>query len=313
MQQDICGSGVAFASAVSGERGRYSRRMSRSVALVTDSTSVDVGLGDRLGLVVVPLQVIIGDTSYDEGTQATPETVAAALRDRTPVSTSRPAPEAFLRAYEDAAAEGAEAVVSVHLSGELSGTFESAQLAARDASIPVHTVDSQQLGMGTGFAILAADEALEGGCSAEQAAEIARARAAATTALFYVDTLEYLRRGGRVGAAAALLGSALAVKPLLQIQSGRIVPLEKVRTSAKALIRLEELAVAAAEDWPVDVAVAHLTNPDRANALAERLRGRIPILHDLLVTQVGAVIGAHVGPGMLAVVVSPRQESPQCS
>ena len=109
-----------------------------------------------------------------------------------------------------------------------------------------------------------------------------------------------------MGAAAALVGSALAVKPLLRVKDGRIVPLEKVRTSTKALVRLEELAVAAAGDGRVDVAVSHLANPDRAATLADRLRDRVPDLGELVVTQVGAVIGAHVGPGMLAVVVSPH-------
>ncbi len=183
--------------------------MARRVALVADSTSVDPAMADALDVVVVPLQVVIGARS-DEGSDASPETVAAALKEWSPVSTSRPAPEAFLRVYEAAAANGAEAVLSVHLSGEVSGTYESAELAAKDASLPVHVVDSRQIGMGTGFAVRAAAGALDAGAGVDDAAEVARRRAE-TTALFYVDTLEYLRRGGRVGAAAALVGSALAV------------------------------------------------------------------------------------------------------
>jgi DegV family protein with EDD domain len=278
--------------------------MSRSVALVTDSTSVDDALAARLDLVVVPLQVIVDDESYDEGSEITPDEVATALRTKRSVSTSRPAPEAFLRVYSAAARAGAEAIVSVHLSGELSGTVESAQLAARDAPVPVH-VDSAQLGMATGFALQSAAQTLDAGGSAEAAADAARARSATMTSLFYVDTLEYLRRGGRVGATAAFVGSALAVKPLLQVRDGLIVPLEKVRTSSKALTRLEEIAVAAAGDAVCDVAVAHLASPDKANALAARLKERVPRVRELVVTQVGAVIGAHVGPGMLAVVVAP--------
>jgi DegV family protein with EDD domain len=127
--------------------------------------------------------------------------------------------------------------------------------------------------------------------------------------LFYVDTLEYLRRGGRIGPAAALLGSALSVKPLLRIDDGRIGPLEKVRTATRALSRLEELAVAAAGDTPCDVAVAHLANGERAGVLADHLAER---LHEnlagrsVVLGEVGAVIGAHVGPGMVAAVVAPR-------
>ena len=280
--------------------------MARRVALVTDSTSVEPAMADALDVVVVPLQVVIGARSYDEGSAASPETVAAALKDWSPVSTSRPTPEVFLRVYEAAAENGAEAVLSVHLSGEVSGTYESAELAAKGASVPVRVVDSRQIGMGTGFAVRAAAEALDAGAGVDDAAELARRRALATSSLFYVDTLEYLRRGGRVGAAAALVGSALAVKPLLKVEDGRIIPVEKVRTSARALSRLEELAVAAAADERVDIAVSHLANPDRAETLAERLRSRVPKLDELVVNQVGAVIGAHVGPGMLAVVIAPH-------
>jgi DegV family protein with EDD domain len=121
-----------------------------------------------------------------------------------------------------------------------------------------------------------------------------------------VDTLEYLRRGGRIGPAAAVLGGALAIKPLLRVVDGRIEPLEKVRTMSRAIARLEEVAVAAAGVGPVDLAVHHLADPDRATALADRLRSRLPAAGDVVVTEVGAVVGAHVGPGMLGVVVAPR-------
>lgn len=283
--------------------------MARSVALVSDSTSVDAEFAERLDVAVVPLQVVIGAKAYDEGIEATPESVAEALRQRQPVSTSRPAPETFLRVYERAAKAGAESVVSVHLSSEVSGTFESAELAAREASIPVVTVDSRHLGMATGFGVESAAAALDAGATADEAAEVASQRCARTEALFYVDTLEYLRRGGRVGAASAIFGSALAVKPLLRVEAGRIVPLEKVRTSGRALARLEELAFAASEAADadvIDIAVSHLANAERARTLADHLGEQLSSLGQLVVNQVGAVIGAHVGPGMLAVVVSPR-------
>jgi DegV family protein with EDD domain len=289
--------------------------MSR-ITLVTDSTaSLPPAVAEKHGIVVVPLQVVIGARSYDEGVEggATAETVAEALREWKPVSTSRPTPAAMLEVYERAAAEGATAIVSVHLSSDLSGTYESAQLAAKESPVPVTPVDSRQLGMATGFAVLAAAEVLAGGGSAEEAADVVRRRTSGTTSLFYVDTLEYLRRGGRIGAAAALLGSALSVKPLLQLVDGRIGMLEKVRTAGRALSRLEELAVEAAGDQQVDVAVAHLANPERAELLAEHLRTRLAANladRDVVVGEVGAVIGAHVGPGMVAAVVSRRGEEP---
>lgn len=283
------------------------------VALVTDSTASlsDATVADR-GVRVVPLEVVIGDTAHEEGSEAaSPGRLAAALRGRRPVSTSRPGPETVLEVYEQLASEGHVAVVSVHISGELSGTVESARLAARRASVPVHLVDTRQVGMGTGYAVLAAADVLDGGGTAEEAAEVARARGEATTSLFYVDTLEHLRRGGRVGAAAALVGSALAVKPILRLTDGRVGDFEKVRTAGRALQRLETLAVEAAEaaGVPVDVAVAHLEAPERAQGLVSGLAGRLGEQlegREVALVQIGAVLGAHVGPGMVAVVVAPR-------
>jgi len=281
------------------------------VAIVTDSTaSLPPELAVERGIVVVPLQVVIGATVYDEGADgATPELVAAALKEWRPVSTSRPGPAMLLEVYEQAAREGATEIVSVHLSGDMSGTFESAQLAARDASVRVIPVDSRQVGVATGYAALAAADVVAAGGSADEAAQAARDRAAASSSLFYVDTLEYLRRGGRIGAAAALLGGALAVKPLLQIEDGKVASLERVRTSTRALARLEELAVQRAGDAPVDVCVAHLANPDRAGQLTENLATRLEANlegREVWCGELGAVLGAHVGPGMIAVCVAPR-------
>jgi DegV family protein with EDD domain len=287
-----------------------------SVALVTDSTaSLPATTVARRGITVVPLQVVIGATAYDEGVDdgsgngVTPQMLADALTEWVPVSTSRPNPDAILEVYEKLAAGGFDEIVSVHISSELSGTYESAQLAATRASVPVTPVDSRQVGMGTGFAVLAAADAIDGGADAVTAAEAARRRSANTTSLFYVDTLEYLRRGGRMGAAAALVGSALAVKPILTVDDGRVGPFEKVRTAAKALSRLEELAVEAAGDAEVEVAVAHLASPDRAAQLAQRLGDRLAKglgQREVSVGEIGAVLGAHVGPGMVAVAVARR-------
>ena len=280
-----------------------------SVVVVTDSTAMlPAELAVERGIVVVPLQVVIGGDVFDEDA-ATSEMVAGALRARTTVSTSRPTPSALLEVYERAAREGATGILSIHISGDMSGTFESAQLAARDASVPVVTIDSRQVGIATGFAVLAAVDVLDAGGSVDEAADAARSRAAGASSLFYVDTLEYLRRGGRMGAAAALVGSALAVKPILTVDDGRVGPFEKVRTSAKALSRLEELAVEAAGDAEVDVAVAHLASPERARQLAARLGDRLEKgLQDREVSlgEIGAVLGAHVGPGMVAVAVARR-------
>lgn len=276
------------------------------VAVVTDSTAyLPADLVASHGITVVPVQVVVDGTAYDEGTEITPTEVAAALRRWGVVTTSRPSPERFARAYADAAAAGATGVVSVHLSGDMSGTVDSATLAARDAPIPVEVVDSRSVAMAMGFGVLDAARASEAGASVHEVAEVVRTRVGGGSALFYVDTLDFLRRGGRIGAAQALLGQALAVKPILELVDGRVAPLEKVRTSSRALARLEEIVVERADGRPCDIAVHHLDAAERASALAAKLHAR---LEDsvVLVSEVGAVVGAHVGPGMVAVAVSPR-------
>ncbi|MDP3967865.1 MAG: DegV family protein [Nocardioides sp.] len=288
--------------------------MPHRTALVTDSSAtLPAAVVAERGIAVVPLQVVIAGSVHEEGVDVTPDDLATALGEWRPVSTSRPTPEAMLRTYRRLADEGAEEILAVHLSGDVSGTFESAQLAAKESPVPVTCVDSRQIGIGTGFLVLAAADLLDAGGSVAEAAALVERRAAMVTSLFYVDTLEHLRRGGRVGAAAAFLGSALAVKPILTVEAGRVGPHEKVRTSTRALARLEELAVEAAgrTGGPVDVGVSHLASPERAAALAERLTERLGEVledRDVLVGEVGAALGAHVGPGMVAVVVAPRTD-----
>jgi DegV family protein with EDD domain len=279
--------------------------MGGRVAVVTDSTAyLPDGVAERLSVRVVPLQVVLGDRSGAEGSEVTPAEVAAALAAWVPVSTSRPTPAEFAAVYRDALDRGASAVVSLHLSRELSGTWDSARLAAAEVdSGLIRVVDSRSAAMGLGFAVLAAAQAAAAGGTSEQVYAAAVSTAERTTTLFYVDTLEHLRRGGRIGAAQALLGTALSVKPILHMREGRIVPLEKVRTMSRGIARLEALAVAAAGDGPADVAVHHLAAGERAALLAERLRARLPEVRQFYASEVGAVVGAHVGPGVLGVVV----------
>ena len=278
------------------------------VAVVTDSTAyLPEGVAESSDVGVVPLHVVLGSRTGTEGQDVSPGDVASALAERRmQVSTSRPTPGEFAAAYR---ATGARCIVSVHLSAELSGTYDAAVLAAAEVEqegIEVRVLDSGTIAMGLGFSVLAAARAARAGDGVEEVESAARKVAGVTDVLFYVDTLEHLRRGGRIGAAAALLGTALAVKPLLHVTGGRIAPLEKVRTASKALARLEDLAVERAGNGPVDVAVHHLASAEKASALSERLLARVPGLDSVHVSEVGAVVGAHVGPGLLGVVVSRR-------
>jgi DegV family protein with EDD domain len=272
------------------------------IAIVTDSTAAlpteVVG-----SITIVPLGVVIDGRAGSEGVDVTPVQVATALADRRPVTTSRPSPEAFCAAYDRLLAEGADGILSIHLSRTMSGTIDSASLAARNRPGLIEVIDSRSSGLGLGFPVLAAARAAASGQDLSGVRAAAVAAIDMTTSLFYVDTLEFLRRGGRIGAASALLGTALAMKPILGVDgTGTIVALEKVRTASRALARLADLAVEAAGGARVDVGVQHVAAPERARALADELAGRLSVRHHY-VGEAGASLAAHAGPGLVGVVV----------
>jgi DegV family protein with EDD domain len=280
------------------------------VAVVTDSTSsLDPAEAARADVSIIPLQVVIDDISRPES-EVLPREVADALREGRQVSTSRPTPEVIGNTYAELAEAGYDAIVSVHLSSKISGTCAAAQVAASSVGIPVIVVDSMTLAMAAGFAVLHGARMAQAGAGPPEVAASVRRRAATATTYFYVDSLEYLRRGGRIGSAAAMVGSALAVKPLLTVADGEIRPCERVRTESKALARLEQLGVDALEraatmNGAVDVAVHHFDNLGGAQRLVNRLANRVPV-SDVVISEVSAVLGVHVGPGTLGIVVSPR-------
>lgn len=276
-----------------------------SVAIVSDSTGY---LTDALlpeGVTIVPLAVVMGGQSYDEGVEISMAQVADALRHKKPVTTSRPAPGRFADEYARLAGLGHEAIVSVHLSGDLSGTFDAARIAARDAPVPVTVVDSRTVATAMGFAVRAGAAAAARGAGVDEVAHVVAARAEASRTWIVVDNLDQLRRGGRIGAAQALLGNALMVKPILGLSDGMIVPLEKLRTISRAVARMAELAAEYAATHAADVIVQHCAAEDRAVALAEQMSAALPDV-DVHVLEVGAVISAHVGLGTLSVAVCPR-------
>jgi DegV family protein with EDD domain len=279
-----------------------------SVAVVTDSTGyLPTGMAEAHGIRVVPLRVIWGQRTGRDIVDLGPVEVRAALADPSvPVGTSRPAPAEFAACYHELIDAGTDEIVSVHLSRLLSGTWEAARIAADEVDPKrVRVVDSRSTAMGLGFAALAAAEAAAAGCPAVEVEAAAAEVAARSRVFFCVDSLEHLRRGGRIGAAAAWLGSALAVKPLLHVTGGLIQPLEKVRTATRAATRMVELAAQVAGSGRAELAVHHLGAAQRAEQLAEQLAERLPAARACLVSEVGAVLGAHAGPGLLGVVVVP--------
>ena len=282
--------------------------MADRIAVVTESTAdLPPQFVAELGIHIVPLRVHVDGRSALDGRDITPHEVAEALRAKSRVTTSRPAPAEFAAAYRACLDGGATHVVSVHLAAALSGTWESATLAAQDFGHGVvRVVDSRSTAMALGYAVLAAARAARAGASAADVQGAAVATVDATRTMFYVDTLEYLRRGGRIGTATALLATSLSVKPLLQLVEGQVVALEKVRTPSKALARLVQLTAAAAGAGPVDLAVHHLDALERAEVVAGQLRAAVPRIGELHVTELGAVVGAHLGPGVIGTVVVRR-------
>lgn len=282
-----------------------------TVVVVTDSTACLPGdLVQEHEIEIVPLHVLIDGASFVEGFDILPSDVASALREHRRVTTSKPSAGDFLEAYRRAADAGADAVVSVHLSEQMSGTISSARLAAVEAGLPVTVVDSRSLGMAMGYGVLSAAQRAQTGARASSVAATAARRSAAADAIVLVDGLEHLRRGGRIGRASALLGSALAIKPLLQIEDGVVAPLERVRTRSKArarmIDRVADAVAAAPPEEPVDVAVHHLDQEDQAHEVAERIRERCDRVEEVMIVELSAVVAAHTGPGTLATVVAPR-------
>ncbi|MET4059193.1 DegV family protein with EDD domain [Arthrobacter sp. UYP6] len=254
---------------------------------------------------VVSMPVMIGDQIYSEGTDRMIGALALALAQGSDVRTSRPSPGQFEAAYAELAAAGCSSIVSLHLSGELSGTVDSARLAARSAAIPVTVMDTASVAMGVGFAVSAAAETARDGGSASAVADAGRAAAGSASILFYVPSLDQLRRGGRISAAAGWFGTLFAVKPILVVREGKVVPLERVRSAPRALARLTELVGQdiAGRTGRVRAAVHHFGNEAEAERLAGAIADTAPDV-ELMICPLPAVLAAHAGLGVLAVAIA---------
>jgi len=265
-------------------------------------------------LTVVPMPVIIGENVYAEDDAELEAHISLALASGTAVRTSRPSPGQFERAYAAAAAAGYESVVSIQISSKLSGTAESARIAAERATVPVRVIDALTVGMAQGFGVQAAVAAVLAGGDADLVAAAAESALAATRVFFYVPSLDQLRRGGRIGMASSWLGTVLAIKPLLSIRDGSVVPVEKVRTAVKAIARLETLAraeIGSRQGRPVQLAIHHFGNEEEAAELGERLMADCPELAAVTLSRLPAVLAAHAGLGVLVVVVADSITPPQ--
>jgi DegV family protein with EDD domain len=276
-----------------------------SVAVVSDTTAyLPADLAAEHGIRLVSLYVNWPDGSERESEMPDFDAFYERLRSSEQLpTTSQPSVGDFLAVYEPLVDEGRQ-VVSIHISAGLSGTVDSARQAAerlgqRGAAERVTVIDSESACGGLGLMVLAAARAARAGGGAPEVVEQAKAARRDLKMWFAVDTLEYLRRGGRIGAASAWLGTALKIKPILTVES-EITPVERVRTGARALKRLSDYAEQRKADGADAWVVQHIQAPDQAQALiaeTEKLMGGPP----LFTSEVGPVIGAHVGPGLLGV------------
>ena len=276
-----------------------------SVGIVTDSTCyLPSETSAELGVVVVPLQVISNGIAFNEVGGITVDEVATALRSGKSVTTSRPNPEVFVEAFEKLHSAGHESIVSVHLSSELSGTYESAVLASRKVDFQVDVVDSRGIAMMLRFAVQAGAKLANSGGSHVEVLDLIQRKCAGASIIFYVDSLEFLEKGGRITAMQAKMGASMNLKPLLHMINGKVEQQELVRSSEKSIARMIEI-VAAAARIKSEIAIHHVEAFESAKLVAQQLK-ELTGLATISVTSAGAVVGTHVGPGALAVVVSPQ-------
>lgn len=286
------------------------------VAVVTDSTAcLDPKEAQRAGIYVVPLKVLIDDGEHLDGELQAADLVAA-LQSGSRVTTSQPSPADFARVYREAQLAGAKEIVSIHLSEALSGTLRAAVTASGPTPIPVHVVDAKTIGWGLAAGALAGAEAAREGRPGEEVAAIAQSMARGSWARFLVDTLTYLRRGGRLSGSAAALGTVLGVRPILRIADGRIEVDDRRASKRNARSRLLTAAVAEIarrrdDGQRVAVTIHHLDSAPAAQYLLDELAldlGAIDIEPDDDLTYqlrpLSSVVAAHVGPGILSVVVT---------
>jgi DegV family protein with EDD domain len=269
----------------------------RNTAIVLDSTADFPHAPERFeNWRVVPLYVLFGDQSYRDYVELSPAEFYARLRtaDELP-TTSQPTPGDFLKTYEELASY--ERIYSLHISAALSGTYQSASTAAVELGDKVRTVDSESASAAIAMLGLAIQRRLDRGTRDEEIDELVRRFRERAGLIFTVDTLEFLRRGGRIGRASAWAGQLLQVKPLLTIKR-EVIPLKRVRGNQKAMQEfISEFTSQTVDAQTLKVGIAHADAPERAEQLKKMVHGERPRAEVEIVTTLGAVVGTHAGPG----------------
>lgn len=277
-------------------------------ALVCDSTAaLSEEFVERYGIRVVPLYIQIDGATYRDGVDITAEEFYRRLPHCTTLpTTSQPSAGDFGGVYRDLVEQGATGIISIHLSSGISATVNSAHVAATEIdSVPIEIVDTQSASAAHTLVVEAGAWALEAGATMEEALVPIRQVIEQQKIVFSVDTLEYLYKGGRIGGAAALVGSLLQFKPLLYFNDGIIAALERVRTSRRALMRMVELMAGwMGDEEPVRAVAIEAACKDRGEALAELVRQRMNVT-DLRLDTLTPVLGTHVGNGTVGLCCCP--------
>lgn len=282
-----------------------------TVRVVSDSTcDIPAPLVADLGVTLVPLTVRFGDEELLDGVDITSEQFFRRLqREQATPTTSAPAPGQFHETYERLVAEGATAIVSIHVSSKLSATYEAAKQGAEGLSVPVLVVDSGLFSLSMGMGVIEAAKAAQAGRTAEQVKHVAEDTFRRTHVFVTLETLEYLRRGGRLSRGQEIVGTLLKVKPILAAQDGEVVAIGRIRTKQKAV---EDILSRLAEQRPWAYAyVVHATTPDEVAYITDRYRGLSPET-PIITGRMTPVIGVHAGPGGLGIgcVSVPDEQSP---
>jgi DegV family protein with EDD domain len=271
------------------------------IKIVTDSSAdLPEELVRELGITVVPLYVRFGEEVHRDRVTITEDEFYQRLEsDPIHPTTIQPGPQDFLEVYQKVS-EGADGIVSIHISSKLSGTVNSALMAKEmmEGEFPIEVVDSLAVTMGLGLVVIAAARVAKAGGAMDKVVAAAKEAVPQIHLLALFDTLKYLLLGGRIGKAKALLGSILSVKPILTLKDGEVVPCTQVRNRAKGMDKLFDFVKSSTDIQ--DLSIVYSTTPDEARSLAERLssisdRGKI------LISRIGPVLGVHMGPGTLIV------------
>ena len=276
------------------------------IAIVTDSTAtIPAELLKHYPVFVAPLQVIWDEKCYLDGIDIKPTEFYDRLsHSSTMPSTSQVTPANFMTVYEDLVRQDYQ-IISIHISQKLSGTLDSATQAKHQfPGARIELFDSATTAMAMGFQVLAVARAASLGASMDECLAVAKKAREHTGVLFMASTLEFLHRGGRIGGAARFLGTALDLKPILEVREGRIEAVERVRSINKAIDRLVELAVRRIDSRsPIRLAAIHANDPENAASLLEKVKSKFGIteISETMVAEVSPVLGTHTGPGTIGI------------